>query len=216
MEQAATMELAAELVRRHPALAAARPALEAAVSLVGDALAAGGTLYLCGNGGSAADCDHIAGELLKGFLLPRPLPAAAAARLAALGGEDGAYLGRKLQGGLRAVTLTGHPALSSAVINDNGGDLAFAQQLWALGRAGDVLLAISTSGNARNVRLAALAAKALGMKVVLLSGETGGQLRPLADLALCVPERETFKVQELHLPLYHTFCAMLERRFFAP
>lgn len=203
-----------ELARRFPVLADLRQPLETAADLIGTALEKGGTLMVCGNGGSAADSEHIVGELMKGFLLPRRLAADAVRQLTAAGGADGEYLGRTLQGGLRAVALTGHPALSTAVINDNGGDLAFAQQLWALGRPGDVLLAISTSGNARNVCLAAVAAKALGMRVVSLTGAGGGRLKPLADVALCVPERETYRVQELHLPLYHALCAMLESRFF--
>lgn len=203
-----------ELTRRFPVLAECAPVLAKAVGLVGASLDAGGTLYICGNGGSAADSEHIAGELLKGFLHRRPLPAADAAALRSLSGADGDYLAAKLQRGLRAVALTGHPALATAVANDNGGDLVFAQQLWALGRRGDVLLAITTSGNSRNVLLAAQAARALGVKVVGLTGRGGGKLAALADLMLCVPESETFKIQELHLPLYHALCAMLEARAF--
>lgn len=203
-----------ELVRRFPALAATAPCLVAAVALIGAALDAGGTLYLCGNGGSAADCEHIAGELLKGFLHRRPLSAAAAAGLTARFGADGEYLAARLQGGLRAVSLTGHPGLATAVANDNGGDLVFAQQLQALGRRGDVLLAITTSGNARNVLLAAMTATALGVQVIGMTGQGGGKLAALADLLLSVPETETFKIQELHLPLYHALCAMLEARAF--
>ncbi len=203
----------AELMRRFPVLEPLRADLERAAARIGDALEQGGTLFLCGNGGSAADCEHIAGELLKGFLLKRALPETEAAALRGRG-PDGEYLAGKLQRGLRAVTLTGHPALSSAVINDNGGDLAFAQQLWALARPGDVLLAISTSGNARNVVLTALAGRARGVTVIGLTGAGGGRLRELADLCLGVPDRETFRVQELHLPLYHALCAMLESRFF--
>ena len=203
-----------ELIQRFPALAATAPALVSAVTLIGTALDSGGTLYLCGNGGSAADCEHIAGELLKGFLHRRPLPVSAAAGLKRDFGADGEYLAARLQCGLRAVSLTGHPGLATAVANDNGGDLVFAQQLQALGRRGDVLLAITTSGNSRNVLLAAMTAKSLGMRVIGLTGQDGGRLAALADLMLCVPERETFKIQELHLPLYHALCAMLEARAF--
>ena len=203
-----------ELVRRFPVLAETAPALLAATTLIGAALDAGGTLFLCGNGGSAADCEHIAGELMKGFLHRRPLPAVAAAGLKTDFGADGEYLAARLQCGLRAVALTGHPALATAVANDNGGDLVFAQQLQALGRRGDVLLAISTSGDSRNVLLAAMTAKALGVRVIGLTGQGGGRLAALAELVLGVPERETFKIQELHLPLYHALCAMLETRAF--
>lgn len=204
------------LLQRYPELAPLAPPLTAACDLIADALAAGGTLFLCGNGGSAADSEHIAGELLKGFLLPRRLPPAEAGvvRQAADGAADGEYLAARLQGGLRAVALTGHPALSTAVGNDTGGDLAFAQQVWVLGRPGDVLLGLSTSGQARNVVLAAAAARARGLRVVAFTGAGGGRLAARADVALRVPVRDTFLVQELHLPLYHALCAMLEARFF--
>ncbi len=200
-----------ELMHRCPVLAPLREPILQACAMLDGALAAGGTLYLCGNGGSAADCEHIAGELLKGYLLPRRLPDAERAALAAAGpAPEASYLAERLQSGLRAVALTGHPALTTAVGNDNGADLAFAQQVWALGRPGDVLLAISTSGNARNVLLAAIAARAKGMRVLALTGAAGGRLLGAADLALRVPESVTFRVQELHLPLYHALCATLE------
>ena len=207
IESARLFALAAEDTSLHEA------ACEAAEMIIA-CLKNGGKLLLCGNGGSAADSEHIAGELLKGFLHRRPLPTADAAALRSAGGADGDYLAAKLQRGLRAVALTGHPALATAVANDNGGDLVFAQQLWALARRGDVLLAITTSGNSRNVLLAAAAARALGVKVVGLTGRGGGKLAALADFMLCVPENETFKIQELHLPLYHALCAMLEARTF--
>ena len=204
-----------ELTSRFPCLLPMTPEITAAGQVIGDALAADQTLYLCGNGGSAADCEHIAGELLKGFLVPRRLPASDRERLvAAAGVADGDYLAAKLQGALRAVALTRHPALATAVGNDTGGDLVFAQQVWGLGRPGDVLLAISTSGNARNAVLAAKAALAREMTVIALTGNGGGALRSLAHVVLAVPERETFRVQELHLPVYHCLCAMLEARFF--
>jgi D-sedoheptulose 7-phosphate isomerase len=205
------------LGERYPVLAPVVPDVAAAGDLIGDALGAGGTLFVCGNGGSAADSEHIAGELLKGFLLPRPLaPAEArAVRAAAASPEDGNYLVARLQRGLRAVALTGHTALATAVANDTGADLVFAQPLWALARPGDVLLAISTSGNARNVCLAAQAARARGLRVVALTGATGGRLRALADVAVCVPASAPAEAQELHLPVYHALCAQLEARFFA-
>lgn len=204
------------LLQRFPVLVSLRPELLAGFQRLCTCFEGGGTLYLCGNGGSAADGEHIAGELLKGFLLPRRPDATGQARLLAAGPQEEAhYLAFNLQEGLRAVALTGHLALSTAVINDNGGDLVFAQQVYVLGRKGDVLLAISTSGNARNVRLAAVAARAREMSVLLLSGASGGRLKPLADIALCVPEREAFRVQELHVPVYHAWCAMLEAQFFS-
>lgn len=204
-----------ELLARQPVLAPLRLELLAAYAAMQAVLAGGGTLFVCGNGGSAADSEHIVGELLKGFLLPRRLGAEWTERLYAAGpAADADYLAARLQGGLRAVALTGHPALSTAVINDNGGDLAFAQQLMALGRPGDALLALSTSGQARNVLLAAHTARAIGVCVIAATGAGGGPLRGQADVWVGVPERETFKVQELHLPVYHAWCAMLEAAFF--
>lgn len=204
-----------ELLARRPELAPLRSELLAAYAAMQATLAGGGTLFVCGNGGSAADSEHIVGELLKGFLLPRRLGAEWAERLYAAGPvADADYLAARLQGGLRAIALTGHPALSTAVINDNGGDLAFAQQVMALGRPGDALLALSTSGRARNVLLAAHTARAIGVRVIAATGAGGGPLRDQADVWVGVPERETFKVQELHLPVYHAWCAMLEAAFF--
>lgn len=203
------------LLQRYPVLVPLRPETEKAFERLCECFQQGGTLYLCGNGGSAADAEHVAGELLKGFLLPRPLTPGQRDALAAAGGADAAYLATKLQRGLRTVSLTGHPALATAVANDSGADLVFAQQLQVLGRPGDVLLAISTSGQARNVQLAARVAHALGLQVVALTGATGGALRALADVALCVPAAETYQVQELQVPLYHALCAMLEAHFFA-
>ena len=169
--------------------------------------------YLCGNGGSAADCEHIVGELLKSFRIKRALPQEYVDALLNLG-EDGAILARDLEGGLPAVSLCSHTAFLTAFSNDKNPEAAFAQQLSALGNRGDVLLAISTSGNSRNCVLAALAAKAKGMSVLFLGGGNGGRLKSVADVALIVPETETYAVQELHLPIYHCLCAMLESEFF--
>lgn len=173
----------------------------------------GGKLMLCGNGGSAADCEHIAGELMKGFLKQRPLPKEQQDRLQAEGAE-GELLAQKLQGALPCIALTGHPALTTAFSNDVEPSMTFAQQVWGYGRKGDVLLAISTSGNAKNVRLAVLAAKAQGVCTIGLTGRSGGKLLELCDLTLRVDETETYRVQEQHLALYHTLCAMLEAHFF--
>ncbi|OPZ30118.1 MAG: Phosphoheptose isomerase [Lentisphaerae bacterium ADurb.BinA184] len=208
--------LLAELASRHPSLAGVIPSLRQAVEMVRSSLTAGGVLYLAGNGGSAADAEHIAGELLKGFLKHRRLTPEQRRRLLDVcGPEAGAELAARLQGGLRAVALTGHPALTSAVCNDIGAELVYAQQLYALGRPGDVFLGLSTSGNARNVILAAHVARALGLRVIGLTGCDGGALAGLCDVPVRVPARRTFEVQELHLPLYHAFCALLEAAFFA-
>ena len=168
----------------------------------------GGKLLLCGNGGSAADCEHIAGELMKGFLLKRPVPREFAAH-PALDGE-----GEFLQGALPAIPLTGNFALSTAFANDVDPTLVFAQQVYGYGKPSDTLLALSTSGNARNVLQALRVARAIGMTTIGITGATGGAMRALCDNCLCLPAAETYRVQELTLPVYHALCAMLESNFF--
>jgi D-sedoheptulose 7-phosphate isomerase len=191
------------LQSRRPELAPLIPDLEKAFHLMLESLRQDGQLLLCGNGGSAADCDHIAGELLKGFKSKRPLGEAQTTGLSE-------HLATKLQNGIRAIPLTGFSALSSAFINDVDPLMTFAQLVWALGRKGDILLAISTSGNAVNVAHAAEAARAKGMTVIGLSGQSGGKLKSLSDICICAPSTETFIIQEYHLPIYHTWCLMLE------
>ena len=205
-----------ELVQRYPILREVQNRIADAVMSIRDVFIAGGTLFLCGNGGSAADAEHIAGELLKGFLETRRIPDAQRETFVQrCGHKDGAYLARHLQMGLRAIALTGHPAMATAMINDLDGELVFAQQLFALARPGDALLGISTSGNARNVELAALTGKACGVKIIALTGRDGGRLKKIADIAICVPADTVHETQELHLPVYHTVCAMLESDLFS-
>ncbi len=179
------------------------------------AYASGRKLLLCGNGGSASDAEHIAGELMKGFLKKRPLEDALRKRLAEIGGQKGEEIGGLLQQGMPAISLVSQTALGTAVINDIGGDMIFAQQVNALGQKGDVLWALSTSGNSRNVVAAAIVAQARGLKVVGFTGQSGGVLKEYADILLNVPYVATHVVQEAHLPIYHALCAMLEERFFA-
>jgi D-sedoheptulose 7-phosphate isomerase len=200
---------------KHDKLLPLREKVEQAISLTKESLADGGKILVCGNGGSAADAEHIVGELMKGFLRRRPVPLADAERLASVDEELGVYLATRLQEALPAIALTGQVALSTAVANDNGGDLPFAQQVWGYGRAGDVFLGISTSGNSRSVALAATAARARGMVVIGLTGAGGGKLGELADVCLNAPSAETFEVQEFHVALYHLFCAALEEHFYA-
>lgn len=200
-----------ELATRHPALAPLCPAIGEAVELIVAAQRAGKTLFLCGNGGSASDADHIAAELLKSFAIHRPLTPEEQGRFQ---GGDAELLASRLERGARAVSLS-HPAsLSTAVANDTEAALIFAQPLWALAREGDVLLAISTSGNSRNVVLAAQTARAIGVKVIGLTGQGEGKLDAWSDIALKVPERETYRIQELHLPLYHALCLAVEQALF--
>lgn len=176
--------------------------------------ASGHKMLVAGNGGSAADSEHIAGELMKGFVKPRKVPEGMADRLKAVDAENGERLANKLEGSLPTIALTGHPGLATAYLNDVDGRLIFAQQVYGYGQEGDIFLAISTSGNSENVYLASVTAKAKGMKVIALSGKDGGKISKLADLAIVVPEMETHKIQELHLPIYHTLCLMLEEYFF--
>lgn len=185
-----------------------RAAYDEAFRRIEAAYVRGNKLMLCGNGGSAADAEHIVGELMKGFLLKRPV----AERVFPGGVPDPAL--EKLQGALPALSLNGHPALAAALVNDTDASLIYAQQLLGLGRPGDVLLCISTSGNAHNCCLAAQTARALGVEVIALTGAGGGRLAELSDCLIAVPERETYRVQQLHLPLYHALCARLEARFF--
>lgn len=204
------------LVQRYPALIECKTAVISAYDVLEKCFAGGGKLLVAGNGGSCADAEHIVGELMKGFKLPRKLPADFAAKLAAVDAERGAELAEKLQGGLPAIALDGHQGLNTAFINDveGGGLLVYAQQVNGYGREGDVFLGISTSGNSKNIMYATVVARAKGMKVIGLTGAKGGELAAVADVAIKVPSVETYMIQELHLPVYHTLCLMLEERFF--
>ncbi len=202
------------LLENHPCLSACLPQIQETARLLEEGFRRGATLFTCGNGGSCADADHIAGEFLKGFCRRRPLEKALADTLERLDSEDGAFLGKKLQQGLRCIPLSGFPGALSAVRNDLDGQMDYAQVLLALGRPGDLLLGISTSGNSRNVHLAATVARSLGMTVLGLTGEGGGRLAREADVAIRVPARETYQVQELHLPVYHALCLSVEEALF--
>ena len=188
--------------------------IDAAARLMARSLAAGGRILICGNGGSAADCDHICGEFLKGFVLRRELPEREQAKLEELFGEDGVLLGERLQRGLRAISLLSHPGFTSAFCNDVDPNLVFAQQLYALGTPGDILLGISTGGGAVNVRYAMMAAKLKKIKTILLTGSKHGACERYADIVIAVPETETYRIQELHLPVYHAICLAVEENMF--
>jgi D-sedoheptulose 7-phosphate isomerase len=174
-----------------------------------------GKLLVCGNGGSAADAEHIVGEMMKGFCLPRRLSDNDKARLASVAGDDTELLATKLQYGLAALSLVSHSALITATANDQDGQLIFAQQVWGIGLAGDVLLAISTSGNSQNVLLAAKVARAKNILVVGLTGASSGRLAEICDIAIKVPSDQVAEIQEMHLPIYHHICASVEANFFA-
>ena len=204
------------LIKRYPALSVCEEEIEKAYEILEECFASGHKLLIAGNGGSCADGEHIAGELMKGFKLQRKCTEEFAKKLKSIDAERGAELAEKLQGGLPTIALDNHQALNTAYVNDveNGGLLTYAQQVYGYGKAGDVLLGISTSGNSKNVAYAAVVARAKGMKVIGLTGAKGGNLANAADVTIKVPETETYMIQELHLPVYHCLCLMLEERFF--
>lgn len=202
------------LISRYPALEPCRDSIAAAAASIIAAYKNGGKVITCGNGGSAADAEHIVGELMKGFLKKRPVPPDFAAKLAETAPAHAEYLAKNLQQPLAAVSLVAGVALPTAFANDQAGDLVFAQQVYGLGRAGDVLLAISTSGSSTNVIYAVELAKALGITTIALTGSTGGRLKDLADITIAVPQAETYRIQELHLPVYHALCIAAEAEFF--
>ena len=203
-----------DLLSRYPLLKVCEERIEKSFLLLKQSYTDGGKLLICGNGGSAADAEHIVGELMKGFKSPRLLDEASQQKLKDIDKEEGSLLAENLQGALPAIALDGHPALTTAYINDCNPLLCFAQQVNGYGREGDALIGISTSGNSQNVIYAAVTAKAKGMKVVGLTGAKDSKLSKLADVCIQVPETETYKIQELHLPVYHCLCLMLEEEFF--
>lgn len=196
-----------KIIKENPALAPCKEAMEQITAALVAMHRGGGKLLLCGNGGSASDCEHISGELLKGFLSKRPIDAE---ELPTLDGE----IREKLQRGIGAVPLTSLSALSTAFANDVDPMLIFAQSVFALGQKGDVVLGLSTSGNSKNVVAALKVAKAMGLTTVAMTGESGGEMKKIADITLAAPETETYKVQQLHLPAYHAICAEVEKILF--
>lgn len=203
-----------ELLKRYPALTQCREELRQAAAMLIDCYRKGGKLLLCGNGGSCADCEHIVGELMKGFLKKRPLSDDKKEKMRKNCQDMEETMLEKLQCGLPAIALTSMTALNTAFCNDVEPDLLYAQGVLALAKENDILLCISTSGNAKNVCAAAQVAKALGVTTLGLTGKHGGKLRRICDCCIAVPETETFQVQELHLPVYHYLCAETEAFFF--
>lgn len=208
-----TKKIYEELFERYPVLEGIKTNVLNIFEIVNETYQNGGTLYCAGNGGSSSDSEHIVGELLKSFKKERGVDENIASSLLNYG-EDGAYLLSKLEGSLPAVSLISQTGIITAFANDKSWDTAVAQQLYGLGKYGDCLLVLSTSGNSKNCVYAVLLAKAKGIRTVAFTGEGGGRLKEICDECICVPERETYKVQELHLPIYHCFCAMLEEEFF--
>ena len=202
------------LVKRYPILVGVKDDIAKAYVMISDCYQNGGKLLIAGNGGSAADAEHIVGELMKSFVLDRKIEQDFAEKLMSSDSELGAVLAKKLQGALPAIALDGHMALSTAYMNDCEPLLCFAQQVNGYGNAGDVFLGISTSGNSKNVMYAATVARAKGMKVIGLTGKRDSKLSAFADVCVKTPQSETYMVQELHLPIYHCLCLMLEENYF--
>jgi D-sedoheptulose 7-phosphate isomerase len=209
------MDYLQQLIERYPVLEPVKKNINDARQILINCFSNKGKLLVAGNGGSAADSEHIVGELMKNFVLKRKLPDTYITALKNIDNETGNFLETRLQPCLPAISLSGHLSLSTACINDIGGDVTFAQQVYGYGNPGDVFLGISTSGSAKNVLCAAVAAKAKGLSVIALSGGSGGKLAKYADVSIVVPETETYKIQELHLPIYHTLCLTLEEHFFS-
>ena len=203
-----------EMISRYPALESCRKDITKAYRAVIDCYRNHGKLLLCGNGGSCSDADHIVGELMKSFTKKRPVDHDLRRRLIAVSAERGTMIADGLQNALPAISLNAHSALFSAISNDMDASLVFAQQISGYGGKNDVLIALSTTGNSRNIIDAVITAKAKGLMVIGLTGITGGKMKQYCDIAICVPATATPEVQELHLPVYHTICRIVESSFF--
>lgn len=202
------------LLENYPDLEVCRQELIKAFELLRDTYHNKRKVLICGNGGSAADSEHIVGELMKGFVLKRPLPDAVRRQLVEQYPEDGDFLADNLQGALPAISLVSHSALISAFVNDVSAETVFAQQVYGYGQPGDALLSISTSGNSANVVRAVQVARVMEMVTIGLTGSKGGKLHSLCDVTIRVPRTLTHHIQELHLPVYHALCIALEEEFF--
>ncbi len=202
------------MTKKYPALEVCVPEVQTAFRLLQNSYQNGGKLLICGNGGSAADSEHIVGELMKGFWMRRPISPEDRRKLVATFPEFGDSLADQLQGALPAISLVSQSALISAFANDVDPDMIFAQQVYGYGRPGDVVLGISTSGNSKNILHALEVGRAMGLKTVGLTGKSGGKMAALCDVTICAPYEETAAVQEAHLALYHSICGLLEEAFF--
>lgn len=203
-----------QLCSKYPALSIIREDIGEVAGMIINCYTKGGKLLICGNGGSSSDSEHIAGELMKSFELPRPVGDKLKARLIEISDVRGRELAVKLQQGLPAISLSAHGALSTAIINDIGADMIFAQQVAGYSNKNDILLGISTSGNSQNIIDACITAKALDIKVIGFTGRTGGKLKQYCDLIIMAPGDSTAEIQELHLPIFHAICRIIENHFF--
>lgn len=202
-----------ELVERYPVLVNCKEQIKYAYEILEKTYRSGKKVLIAGNGGSAADSEHIVGELMKGFLKKRKLSDVMASKLIAIDEKMGKELAEKLQGALPTISLVGHPALSTAYLNDIDPLLGMAQQIMGYGMEGDTFFGITTSGNSQNILYAMIVAKAKGLKTIALTGKNGGKVKNIADISIIVDNYETYQIQELHLPIYHCLCKMLEETF---
>lgn len=206
-------ELFTDLIKRYPILSSVSDSILKAFELLCSSVKAGGKILVCGNGGSAADSEHIVGELMKGFLQKRPLRESDATLFKNMPNAE--YLINNLQGAIPAISLVSQSALMTAFANDVAADMVFAQQVYVYSKnSSDILIALSTSGNSKNIVNAAAVSKAIGINSICICGSEKGKLNDICSVTINIPERETYKVQELTLPIYHTLCAMLEYKFF--
>ena len=203
-----------QLCERHPLLNSVKTAIGEAALMIIKCYSGGGKLLVCGNGGSCSDSEHIVGELMKSFELARPVNKDISEKLAEISVDRGKYLAQKLESGLPAISLSSQTSLTTAISNDLGSDLVFAQQVIGYGCGKDVLIAISTSANSQNVVDACITAKAMNMRVIGLTGMAGGKMKRYCDIQINVPEKRTSFIQELHLPVLHTICLIIENHFF--
>ncbi len=209
-----TLKSVDTLIEHYPEMEICREDLVRAVELLCESYRQGHKLLVCGNGGSASDSEHVVGELMKGFIKKRPIGEELYSKMKSVCPEHADYLRSNLQGALPAIALVNETALTTAFANDQAPDLSFAQQVLGLGQQGDVLMGISTSGNSANVIYAVEMAKVQGMPTIALTGRSGGKLKPLADVCICVPNDVTYRIQEYHLPVYHMLCIAVEEEFF--
>jgi len=208
------MDYLQQLIERYPILESIKNDINDAYKTIIESFSNGGKLLIAGNGGSAADAEHIVGELMKSFVKKRRLPEAFQKKIESFDPDISAYLLPRLQPGLPAISLSGHSSLNTACINDIDGNITFSGQVYGYGKPEDVFLGISTSGNSKNILYATATAKARELKTIALTGSDGGRLKTIADISIIVPEKETYKIQELHLPVYHCLCLMIEEYFF--
>jgi len=208
------MDYLQQLIERYPNLESIKNDINDAYEIIIESFSRGGKLLIAGNGGSASDAEHIVSELMKSFVKKRRLPEAFQKKIESLDPDISSYLLSRLQPGLPAISLSGHSSLNTACINDIDGNITFSEQVYGYGKSGDVFLGISTSGNSKNIIYATATAKAKELKTIALTGSDGGRLKTIADISIVVSEKETYKIQELHLPVYHCLCLMIEEYFF--